>query len=207
MTNSRTDLSNVQLHLVNSVEEAEKFLRWLGERRPHNALAVDIETGEGVGRDKKDALSPWHGDIRLVQVGDGEQGWAIPWKNWSGVFYQGMKQFDGLIICHNIAFEAKWFAVKSEWELPWIRAHDTMIMARIIDPLGAAGLKPLSAKYIPPSVITPSTSKISILIFANFMVNSSVLNNGLKSKDCKSISYSSPNASRSAIPNSKIEST
>ena len=150
MTNSRTDLSNVQLHLVNSVEEAEKFLRWLGERRPHNALAVDLETGEGVGRDKKDALSPWHGDIRLVQVGDGEQGWAIPWKNWSGVFYQGMKQFDGLIICHNIAFEAKWFAVKSEWEIPWMRAHDTMIMARIIDPLGAAGLKPLSAKYIDP---------------------------------------------------------
>jgi DNA polymerase I len=150
MTNSRTDLSNVQLHLVNSVEEAEKFLRWLGERRPHNALAVDLETGEGVGRDKKDALSPWHGDIRLVQVGDGEQGWAIPWKNWSGVFYQGMSQFDGLIICHNIAFEAKWFAVKSEWEIPWVRAHDTMIMARIIDPLGAAGLKPLSAKYIDP---------------------------------------------------------
>ena len=150
MTNSRTDLSNVQLHLVNSVEEAEKFLRWLGERRPHNALAVDIETGEGPAGGKKDALSPWHGDIRLVQVGDGEQGWAIPWKNWSGVFYQGMKQFDGLVICHNIAFEAKWFAVKSEWEIPWVRAHDTMIMARIIDPLGAAGLKPLSAKYIDP---------------------------------------------------------
>ena len=150
MTNSRTDLSNVQLHLVNSVEEAEKFLRWLGERRPHNALAVDIETGEGINGGKKDALSPWHGEIRLVQVGDGEQGWAIPWKNWSGVFYQGMKQFDGLVICHNIAFEAKWFAVKSEWEIPWVRAHDTMIMARIIDPLGAAGLKPLSAKYIDP---------------------------------------------------------
>jgi DNA polymerase I len=150
MTNSRTDLSGVQLHLVNSVEEAEKFLRWLGERRPHNALSVDIETGESIGGGKKDALSPWHGEIRLVQVGDGEQGWAIPWKNWSGVFYQGMKQFDGLIICHNIAFEAKWFAVKSEWEIPWVRAHDTMIMARIIDPLGAAGLKPLSAKYIDP---------------------------------------------------------
>jgi DNA polymerase-1 len=150
MTNSRTDLSNVQLHLVNSVEEAEKFLRWLGERRPHNALAVDLETGEGPNGGKKDALSPWHGEIRLVQVGDGEQGWAIPWKNWSGVFYQGMKQFDGLIICHNIAFEAKWFSVKSEWEIPWVRAHDTMIMARIIDPLGAAGLKPLSAKYIDP---------------------------------------------------------
>jgi DNA polymerase-1 len=150
MTNGRTDLSQVQLHLVDNVEKAESFLRWLGERRPHNAISVDIETGETPGNDKKDAFSPWHGDIRLVQVGDGLQGWSIPWKNWAGVFYQGMSQFDGLIICHNIAFEAKWFAVKSEWEIPWVRAHDTMIMARIINPLSSAALKPLSAQYIDP---------------------------------------------------------
>ena len=150
MTNGRTDLSQVQLHLVDNVEKAESFLRWLGERRPHNAIAIDIETGEIPGNDKKDAFSPWHGEIRLVQVGDGLQGWSIPWKNWAGVFYQGMKQFDGLVICHNIAFEAKWFSVKSEWEIPWVRAHDTMIMARIIDPLRSAALKPLSAQYIDP---------------------------------------------------------
>ena len=74
MTNGRTDLSNVQLHLVDNVEKAQDFLRWLGERRPHNAIAVDIETGELPGNDKKDAFSPWRGRIRLVQVGDGEQG-------------------------------------------------------------------------------------------------------------------------------------
>jgi DNA polymerase-1 len=150
MTNGRTDLSEVQLHLVDNIEEAGNFLRWLGERRPHNAISVDIETGERKGGAKKDAFSPWHGDIRLVQVGDGMTGWAIPWKNWSGVFYQGMSQFTGPIICHNIAFEAKWFAVSSEWEIPWERAHDTMIMARIVDPLTPAGLKPLSAQYIDP---------------------------------------------------------
>jgi DNA polymerase-1 len=150
MTNGRTDLSQVQLHLVDNVEKAESFLRWLGERRPHNAIAIDIETGEIPGNDKKDAFSPWHGEIRLVQVGDGLQGWSIPWKNWAGVFYQGMKQFDGLVIFHNIAFEAKWFSVKSEWDIPWVRAHDTMIMARIIDPLRSAALKPLSAQYIDP---------------------------------------------------------
>lgn len=148
MTSDKTDLSSVNLELVDSVEKAQEFLRWLGERRPHNAIAVDIETGEIPGRNKKDAFSPWHGKIRLVQVGDGQNGWSIPWERWSGVFYQGMSQFEGLIICHNIAFEAKWFAVATDWELPWGRAHDTMIMSRIINPLMTAKLKDLSAIYI-----------------------------------------------------------
>jgi len=148
MTNDKTDLSSVSLNLVDSVEKAGEFLRWLGERRPHNAVAVDIETGELPGNNKKDAFSPWHGRIRLVQVGDGQTGWSIPWERWSGVFYQGMNQFDGQIICHNIAFEAKWFAVATDWELPWGRSHDTMIMSRIINPLMTAKLKDLSSIYI-----------------------------------------------------------
>lgn len=141
-------LSNVKLHLVDSTEKASQFISWLGERRPHNAVAIDIETGEYPGTDKKGALSPWHGDIRLVQVGDGEQGWAIPWDSWKGVFYQGMNTYNGPIVCHNIAFEARWFAVKSEWELPWHHAHDTMLMSQVINPLESAALKTLAGKYV-----------------------------------------------------------
>ena len=142
------DLSNVQLHLVDNVQKANDFLVWLSERRPHNALAVDTETGELPGNPRDHAFSPWHGRLRLVQVGDGEQGWSIPWDEWKGVFYEGMDKFDGPIICHNIAFEARWFAVQSRWELPWHRAHDTMIMAHIIDPLGSGALKRLAALNI-----------------------------------------------------------
>ena len=142
------DLSNVQLHLVDNVQKANDFLAWLSERRPHNALAVDTETGELPGKPRDHAFSPWHGRLRLVQVGDGEQGWSIPWDEWKGVFYEGMDKFDGPIICHNIAFEARWFAVQSRWELPWHRAHDTMIMAHIIDPLGSGALKRLAALNI-----------------------------------------------------------
>lgn len=141
-------LGNVKLHLVDNVEKANEFIAWLGQRRPYNAVSVDIETGELPGRDTKDALSPWHGRIRLAQVGDGEQGWAIPWEQWSGVYYQGMNNYDGPVVFHNIAFEAKWFAINSEWELPWHQAHDTMIMAQIIDPLGTGALKQLAAKYV-----------------------------------------------------------
>jgi DNA polymerase-1 len=141
-------LGDVKLHLVDSVEKAQDFIRWLGERRPYDAIAVDTETGERPGGQRSDALSPWHGQLRLVQVGDGQQGWSIPWQEWSGVFYEAMNKFDGQLICHNIAFEARWFAVQSRWEIPWHRAHDTMIMAHIIDPLGSGALKQLAALHV-----------------------------------------------------------
>jgi DNA polymerase-1 len=142
------NLQDVQLHLIDNVDKAHKFLSWLGERRPHNAIAIDTETGELPGGAREHALSPWHGQLRLVQVGDGKQGWAIPWKEWSGVFYEAMSKFDGPIVCHNIAFEARWFDIQSDWKLPWHRAHDTMIMAHIIDPLGSGALKRLAALHV-----------------------------------------------------------
>ena len=141
-------LGDVQLHLVDSVEKAGEFLTWLGERRPHDAIAIDTETGEYPGHDRKDALSPWHGRLRLVQVGDGQQAWAMSWEEWAGAFYQAMDKFDGQIVCHNIGFEARWFDIQSRWKLPWHRAHDTMIMAHIIDPLGVGALKRLAALYV-----------------------------------------------------------
>ena len=141
-------LGDVQLHLVDSVEKAQLFLSWLSERRPHDAIAIDTETGELPGGVRDHALSPWHGQLRLVQVGDGQQGWAIPWQEWSGVFYEAMDRFDGPVVCHNIAFEARWFAIQSRWQLPWHKAHDTMIMAHIIDPLGSGALKRLASLYV-----------------------------------------------------------
>jgi len=143
-------LEGVNLHLVDTVEKAQAFMSWLGERRPLNAIAIDTETGELPGNPKKDAFSPWHGRLRLVQVGDGQTGWSIPWDNWKGVFYNAMDRFDGPIVCHNIAFEARWFDVQSEWELPWHRAHDTMIMSKIINPLESAALKELTRVHVDP---------------------------------------------------------
>lgn len=148
MTTNDAGLANVQLHLVNSVDKAQAFLSWLGERRPYDAIAIDTETGELPGGVRADALSPWHGQLRLVQIGDAQQGWAIPWSEWSGVFYQGMENFDGQIVCHNIAFEARWFDIQSRWKIPWHKAHDTMIMAHLIDPLGSGALKTLTSQYV-----------------------------------------------------------
>jgi len=146
------DLSNIEVKLVDSLEEADAFLRWLGQRRPNDAVAVDIETGELSGGDyRRDALNAWKGQIRLVQVGDAQTGWAIPWDSWKGVFYQGMNKYDGKVIFHNIAFEALWFETQSEWELPWHNAHDTMIMSQVIHPDEPAKLKVLASKYVDAS--------------------------------------------------------
>lgn len=141
-------LAGIQLNFVDDVETAQRFLSWMGERRPYDAVAIDIETGEKPGQDKSDALSPWKGVIRLVQVGDGMTGWSIPWATWSGVFVQAMKNYNGKVVCHNIAFEGKWFELHSSWHIPWHNAHDTMIMARIINPLGSAALKTLSGQMV-----------------------------------------------------------
>ena len=140
-----------KLTLVDSVEEAENFLRWLGESRPLNAVAIDLETGEHPGNNKKDALNPWKGKIRLAQVGDGKTGWAIPWEEWAGVFYEKMIPYEGPVIAHNIAFEAKWLAVNSRYKIPWDRAHDTMIMSAVIQPdADTHALKPLTTRLIDP---------------------------------------------------------
>lgn len=144
-------LGNPELHLVDSVAKAGEFLTWLSQARPMNAVSIDLETGEKPGHDKKGALSPWHGDIRLAQVGDGQTGWAIPWAEWAGVFYEGMNHYQGPIVAHNIAFESKWLAVNSRYKLPWDKAHDTMIMSQVIQPDSKThALKPLTSRLIDP---------------------------------------------------------
>lgn len=154
MTEQKKDyvLKGVSLRLIDSVAAAEDFLAWLSQSRPYEAIGLDIETGQLAGRPANDALSPWHGKIRLVQIGDAQSGWAIPWPDWSGLFYEAMKKFNGPIVIHNIAFEDKWFELHSEWKIPWHRVHDTMIMAQILYPQRKSiALKDLSREFVDQS--------------------------------------------------------
>lgn len=143
-------LDGVSLEFVDSVDKAGEFLRWLGERREHDLVAVDLETGEYPGRPREDALSPWHGRVRLAQVGDMHTAWAIPWEDWRGVFLQGMNRWEGRVAFHNVAFEAKWLALHSPWTVPWHVADDTMLMAKVVDPINSAALKRLSSQLLDP---------------------------------------------------------
>jgi DNA polymerase-1 len=131
-------LDSVKLHLVNTLDEVVKLHSWLGERRPVHALGLDTETG-GFSR-RNDAL-------RLVQVGDGEHGWAIPWERWGGIFEDIVKRWDGRWILHNAPFDHA-FLKREGVVIPWTRIDDTMTMARINEPNYSMALKTQAARHV-----------------------------------------------------------
>ena len=91
-----SSLDGISVNLVDSVGEAERFLSWLGERRP--VLAVDTET-TGLG---------WSDTVRLIQWGDANTGWAVPIRNWRGVAEEGMQivaEQQGTVALANSKFD------------------------------------------------------------------------------------------------------
>ena len=136
-------LSGTQLELVNSFDMAMAFKRWLGERHANDAIAVDTET---TGLDPRAAGA----GIRLIQFGDTMSGWSLPWEDWRGLAMEALTGWDGLFVYHNLAFEHKWFVQHAPlgWRPYRDRSVDTMIAAHIINPLGRAGLKDLSALHV-----------------------------------------------------------
>lgn len=129
-------MDDCKLTFVNSMEEANNFMRWLGERR--HVMAVDTESS---------GLSPWTEELRLVQFGDHEHGWSIPWAEWGGVAREALNRYEGRIVMHNLAHDWKWFKVAAGIELDWSRLDDTMIKAFIDDSSRTKALKSLCAIF------------------------------------------------------------
>lgn len=129
-------MDHVSLNLVETFDEAESFMRWLGERRP--ILACDTETG---------GLEWWKDDLRLVQFGDLATGWAIPWQGWGGLAADALRRYTGDLAFHNLKFDMK-FLETNGVALRHDRLHDTRSMAHILDPDNPTGLKPLGVRFV-----------------------------------------------------------
>ncbi len=132
-------LPDFSLSLVDSVDSAAEFLRWLGERRPEGRIALDTETT---------GLS-WYDTTRLVQFGDGAGGWAVPVRDWRGVAAAGLaavRDADVPVVLHNSPYDLH----KLENDgLPiplWRNVDDTLIMSRLNEPHLPAGLKMLCSR-------------------------------------------------------------
>lgn len=132
-------LANVRLELVDSVDQATRFMAWLGERR--TALGVDTESG---------GLKPERNRLRLVQFGDLGTGWAIPWERWGGVAEEALRRYEGDLVMHNSSHDYRFLHVHAGWDAPWHRLHDTMTEAHLVDPTRPKGLKPLMARLLDP---------------------------------------------------------
>lgn len=132
-------LADVDLTLVESMQDVELFLRWLGERRP--ILALDIETsGLHLARDR----------IRLVQFGDSKSGWAIPYDEWRGVIRHTLATYDRPLVLQHAKFDAG-FLLRDGLPFPWEQVHDTMMMSFLFDSLGPKSLKAAAAAYVDPA--------------------------------------------------------
>lgn len=142
-------LTNVKLHFVESLDDVLALHAWLGDRRPHHALAFDTETtGLKVGDDV----------VRLVQVGDGEHGWVLPWATdvgadgsfigaWSGLFADLVNRWDGLWIAHNAKFDVGMLDHMNV-RMPRDRVVDTRIMSHCLAPHYSTALKNVAARLV-----------------------------------------------------------
>lgn len=134
-------LPDVDLKLVDSIDDLFEMKRWLGERR--DVMGLDTETS---------GISPYEpgARLRMIQIGDHKQGWAVPWEGWGGAALECMNAWKGRFTLHNAGFDYKWLKLHANWEMPWDRTDDTWIMADIVYPGGQNGLKDISTKYIDP---------------------------------------------------------
>ena len=130
------DPAAVSLNLVETFEDAEEFMRWLGERRP--VLACDTETG---------GLDWWKDRLRLVQFGDPRAGWAVPWQDWGGLVRETFRRYTGPLVFHNAKFDMHYLE-REGCSPPRAACDDTAIMSHLIDPNGLHGLKPLGVRYV-----------------------------------------------------------
>lgn len=134
-------LEDINVSLVENLDDALEFKRWLGQRHEGDAIAVDTET---TGLDQRAPGAK----IRLIQFGDTQHGWSLPWEDWRGVALEALNQWTGTIVMHNSAFDMKWLHHHGPYRMPLDRTVDTMIGAHIINPLGSGALKSLSVEHI-----------------------------------------------------------
>lgn len=128
---------NPKLTIVETIEEAEAFLRWLD--KPREILGCDTETT---------GLKWWTPNfVRTIQFGDREHGWIIPVSYFGKVATDALRSYRRPIVFHNAKFDLhalETLGVKLDNTL----VHDTMFLAWLLDPAGAHHLKGLCDKYI-----------------------------------------------------------
>ncbi len=129
-------VADIQLSLVNEWSEAEKFQQWM--REPHEWLAVDTESG---------GFDWWRDDLRLVQIGDAQKGWAIPWQGWGGIAAQAIEGYTNPIVMHNTKHDLH-FLEHNGVKVPRHLLHDSQAMVGLLEPTKMKNLKSSSERHV-----------------------------------------------------------
>lgn len=132
--------TEIELHWVQTLDEALALKRWLGERRPGGWLGIDTETG---------GLDWWKNRLRTVQFGDRHTGWCVEWSEWAGLVKECVGVYEGPQAFWNVKFDAH-FLESNGVELKRWLIHDGRAMAHLQNPWSATGLKPTAARLLGP---------------------------------------------------------
>ncbi len=113
---------------IETDEDRRYFQEWLLYRR-RDRLAVDTETT---------GLDPWHDKLRLVQFGDLETGWALPYPEERGLI-EYVLDLGMPLVFHHAKFDTQFFHNAG---LPAdTLADDTKIMLHLLDSSSSTSLK------------------------------------------------------------------
>lgn len=141
MSSDFKPIEEVELNLVESFEDVQRFFRWLSEDRNRKFLGWDTETG---------GLEFWKQPLRLFQFGDVNTGWTFRADRWLGVAEQVFKEYEGLMTGQNVGFDVRFMGYQGGINVSWDRQYDTKIMAHILDPTKSTSLKALGARFLSP---------------------------------------------------------
>lgn len=133
---------DIELILVDSQDKADAFKAW---SPVSHYVGIDTETT---------GLQPFgpHADhIRLVQIGDENTGWAIPYGTGQELVASALSRFPGRFVGHNSPFDRGFFTAAGHPLIgpPWV---DTFIAHHLLYPLNWHGLKPAAGQLYGPQV-------------------------------------------------------
>lgn len=131
-------LSQTEVHVVRTLDDALACKRWLSERHGTETLAFDTETG---------GLESWKQPLRLVQFGDCDQAWVVPWEGWAGLAKEVLRDWQGSWVGYNTMFEVRFLEANGA-EVPRARLHDCAVLAHLQDSSRRNALKPLSVSLL-----------------------------------------------------------
>lgn len=131
------NLDDVQVTLVDSIDEAWEFTRWLSTK---TTVGFDTETtGLDVRRDR----------VRLVQYGDTRRAWVIPFERWSGLVYDVTRRYQGTYEMWNAPYDVA-ICATSGVNIPVDRVHDSRLRLHVLESTGSLALKNYAKRELDP---------------------------------------------------------